>query len=1202
MSSNSSKASSKNSSKSDKQKLYQIPHRRPGGPSRPTTQTRVCFNWQSSGTCRFGDSCRYRHPEQEESHVFMLGISESNTSQLSGEVAQFLNRLSFMTTKSKATIQLNNPRDLELWKNSWRVASIGSAAEAGLNLLIMYMRLPAAKRYVPEPEVVWSTILHTLKSANGRNVLFAAHSAADVIEHRLIPGSTSIHCSEPITELRAIVPTLLAPAVAASKTMAEASQLLTRILMLMGRASTSAEDALSSGFIEPLQTDARCDNEIWLGWQEPTVNWLQKAKWLVAPHLESSYETLDSYIDTIRRTMVMLTFYWGAGALFPKCRYKRDASRDETACGQPLCAPILKTHHIPCGRKLQDGTQCLQRSAWTCHFTGHPGICSRCLYSIQATLTGKPGRHASTDIYDASFDRETQRRDGNVYILSQVKSRKPPEKGVNWRTTYRLKCAALIGIVRLAFTGQPLRPEMPVEWAEIVSLSTGKGYTEDYVGRQNGCLAIRLLTRNDLPTLRTDHDSLQTGAKLAVIDLQVFIPEAIPVLAAVVDRGLVHHLQAIKFSAVLIGSASEPVQNSLGLDIGTMIQQSLERSEMDIISRVRSKQEMKNSLIDLVSKTTLDGTQFIAFCSALSNSIHCTQGPPGTGKSYLGVVLIRALSLVRSHAISSGLSVGPIVVLAYKNHALDGILLDVLKTNEFSRRGQLLRCGMPENVELKNHVEWKSNETKLAESLLDQRISLMRSFRRAVKDIRALQYAFKDTTENGLRFWVPFRYEHDPDISNISIVTKWIVRLIYLYSRTGDFDQNSATYSDSFNTLSGFLLDGCTLFYLEDDSSSKYNDDNSCGLVKERLAFKEISHLGQGNEHWLSPTDESRIEFLISKWLMGENPPPHCFAYNEEGCAFAVNVEGQYCRELHGCTYNDNGEVCFRRREESIPFCSNHCCSIGLDQKKNTEKEICSDPRMERSRTCMSHSCPICIKIGSTFIDKKVVHACENHTCHSDFCTLMIFSLQVPFCREHACVICSHYAHENPKLVKSFVRDGGSEFCVDHKCPVDDCGNHRVATNDCLLNYCEEHSCQRCTGERRMVSFDSPKAKLCTDHRCLYILDTKRCVRARSNNFYCDAHTCMVCELEGLPLNNKVEEEPPRNVCSKHPLCSFMMPNGKLCPNAVSDPALHFCLEHSESSSYMSLVNTHGFEEMQCEGLNRKKKRCKTRGPCRKVP
>jgi len=72
-------------------------------------------------------------------------------------------------------------------------------------------------------------------------------------------------------------------------------------------------------------------------------------------------------------------------------------------------------------------------------------------------------------------------------------------------------------------------------------------------------------------------------------------------------------------------------------------------------------------------------------------------GPPGTGKSYLGVVLVRAFIVIRNLWMKSNPSVGtrPILVLSYKNHAIDEFLSDLVASERSvaNSRGGLIRIG-----------------------------------------------------------------------------------------------------------------------------------------------------------------------------------------------------------------------------------------------------------------------------------------------------------------------------------------------------------------------------------------------------------------------------------------------------------------------------------------------------------------------------
>ena len=92
--------------------------------------------------------------------------------------------------------------------------------------------------------------------------------------------------------------------------------------------------------------------------------------------------------------------------------------------------------------------------------------------------------------------------------------------------------------------------------------------------------------------------------------------------------------------------------------------------------------QLKQDLKQLVKKKTLDREQLKSFIESLIEPVHLTQGPPGTGKSYLGVVIVQALIKIRNAWIAACPSVGepPILVLSYKNHAIDEFLVALVKS------------------------------------------------------------------------------------------------------------------------------------------------------------------------------------------------------------------------------------------------------------------------------------------------------------------------------------------------------------------------------------------------------------------------------------------------------------------------------------------------------------------------------------------
>eukprot|EP01050_Picozoa_sp_SAG11_P007701 SAG11_NODE_651_length_7926_cov_2.465057_1_plen_2511_part_00 len=81
---------------------------------------------------------------------------------------------------------------------------------------------------------------------------------------------------------------------------------------------------------------------------------------------------------------------------------------------------------------------------------------------------------------------------------------------------------------------------------------------------------------------------------------------------------------------------------------------------------------------DATTASTLDRSQLDAVEHALAHRVSVIQGPPGAGKTFIGIKL---LQLLLSMKTSDGNAVvdRPILVLTYKNHALDDFLNECLK-------------------------------------------------------------------------------------------------------------------------------------------------------------------------------------------------------------------------------------------------------------------------------------------------------------------------------------------------------------------------------------------------------------------------------------------------------------------------------------------------------------------------------------------
>lgn len=77
---------------------------------------------------------------------------------------------------------------------------------------------------------------------------------------------------------------------------------------------------------------------------------------------------------------------------------------------------------------------------------------------------------------------------------------------------------------------------------------------------------------------------------------------------------------------------------------------------------------------ELASHSSLDATQSGALLNTLSRKLALIQGPPGTGKSFTGEKIIKVLLANKRQA-----DLGPILCVCYTNHALDQLLVHLMR-------------------------------------------------------------------------------------------------------------------------------------------------------------------------------------------------------------------------------------------------------------------------------------------------------------------------------------------------------------------------------------------------------------------------------------------------------------------------------------------------------------------------------------------
>jgi len=272
-------------------------------------------------------------------------------------------------------------------------------------------------------------------------------------------------------------------------------------------------------------------------WRHPTVQWLsnyQNFQPCALPKMKipgslgnGVYESPTEYFDIILSLWTAMTFVDGNNALLPHCTY-----RDDIKTCEHVLLPLNINHNI--ARDFVCRTHnCSEPAAFGCPNNSHvKGLCHPCAMKQQSSLRGPPGKSASTHIYDGTITKINY--DGELFI-ADLQSRRPPEHEIHWKTTRRLACANLVGIVRIENRFSSLRLSDGIVWAQVHA--HGDSYDE-WKYRKEQKLMLSILSGREIPDVETVANNPPYGfnfcidENVAIIDCQTFVPEFIPVLAA----------------------------------------------------------------------------------------------------------------------------------------------------------------------------------------------------------------------------------------------------------------------------------------------------------------------------------------------------------------------------------------------------------------------------------------------------------------------------------------------------------------------------------------------------------------------------------------------------------------------------------------------------------------------------------------------
>ncbi|KAJ3286671.1 hypothetical protein HK104_008917 [Borealophlyctis nickersoniae] len=761
-------------------------------------------------------------------------------------------------------------------------------------------------------------------------------------------------------------------------------------------------------------------------WRDATVKWLttidlfQPVK---LPKMKSTgiYGSRDEYFDTVLKLWVAMTFHDGNNAVSPVCKH-RDNDKE---CGHVMWPNPKSSSDVRCRTR-----NCANGAVLVCGNRFHNlGLCETCAIKAQNALRGPPGRDASTHIYDGTVTKVNF--DANIYI-NEVQSRRPPQTQIHWRTTRRLQCPNLVGIVKLSSRGAMLRLDSKIYWGELTSHAWG--VHEDKM-REQGKLAVSLLSMDDAFLSDMDVD-IQQGDRVAIIDCQTFVPEFFPVLKALEAQNKSvlpfkngELLNLSPRSSIITplrdveeGSSSYvPIEEISDADVQIAdlqrcITLMVDESELDPIVQIRRDDGGRRELIDrlclLVKKATLDPGQFESFIGALKHPVHCTQGPPGTGKSYSGVIIVRALMRIRELWMRYCPSVGrpPILVLSYKNHAIDEFLSDLHSAE--APLSMIRIGGSCSDPRLQNYLEsnftqsnWEVKGAKMQLATLHQQKLGLKDFLSSFGKLECAKADIFDYNDSDEQKVNRRRAGHEA-AETLGSLVGWVTGIT---ASTEGFWENNAAGSRAEGWAGSLKYEAIRrTVETAAEQSGRYV-----------LKPEDIKQLFDGIRHYTKKGDPHLpIEEILFRWLLGFKPLPQCRCTEGSEDKGTVACDGismtnsLYC-DQHRCFQEEpaaDGELA-RCRNAILPtnyYCAQHACAA----------ENCISLRIPNSEQvyCQFHACFVCLSfekvVAGMANDDPPRHTCDLHPlcqalgAEGTLCPNLAVS-GTPFCENHQATKCS---------------------------------------------------------------------------------------------------------------------------------------------------------------------------------------------------
>jgi replication-associated recombination protein RarA len=1022
----------------------------------------VCYEWVNSGTCKKGRQCNFLHDivggggnGGGNRNAGRGGAAAAASAAIPANSTRTLERFISMmsakgTTSSQVSKQIQNSPDL--WRRVWdQFPSFGHTQL--LEMVQAVAKIPSSSSLSPPPirscEQLFDLLLK--KSKGKGNDLELLNTVE--IGHNAVLRLLQFEWEDDKESVReAIVSIIVALGECLNRRKSKEHREVSKKLMDLEEEVFEKPWKIKKKELELTEEavdDVEGSSEKLHKWRDATVHWLSSPSFfepcslpsMKVPHGSGDgvYNSLQDYTDIVHKLWMAMTFYDGFAALSPQCRCRK--GREGQVCQQALWP--LKSEE---GSDVRCRTRgCTNVPKYSCRTKGHDSLCELCDRKARVEIRGTPGHRASTNVYDGVVSKIDN--EGRLFV-SSFKCRNPPKHPIHWNSTRRLSAPNMVGVIKTRASGTPLQLQDKITWGELGL--HGQPHFEARK-REEGCLMVNLLS-----IMEANLDDFAPGDGVAIIDCMTFVPEWIPVLKAIEQQLDDCFAPFDREGTYLNLCRSKPADTSNSIikvtpldDIKPdkfreLVVYMVDRSTLDPIQQIRRDANLKSllqdKLYDLVLGTTLDKMQLVSFIDSLLNPVHLTMGPPGTGKSYLGVVLVRALIIIRDLWMKKNpsLKMPPILVLSYKNHAIDEFLCDLLASASCLRAtNKLIRIG--------GHCS-DPRLTRYSERSASKHDPAVMRCREDVESLHKLQQLIEDTAEGAAVF---LAYKSEIFVENVSDEDiKKCNRAAY---------EATESLVKALRRIKGFQ----SILVAEPTNGTAENKElqkeaPGAPKISTRLFVQKVRRevaaertedkldLTPRLTYGVSHYPETAFEDMLHLWLTGKRPLPQCCYRSEAGsrCAMLSHAPSpalcfKHCCLVEGCAdvVVHDKSLCLAHacqaqgcpcRSIGLPhmYCKNHgckkCVELGMPSKMAEDdppRNVCSDHPMCISIACTKYTCG-----GELYCEDHKTRMCNAKTRRGDKCQKRAISRSQPYCRDHI----SQMAEEKEDVSPPKMMDGPS--------------------------------------------------------------------------------------------------------------------------------------------------------------------------------